>query len=289
MSAPRGTLAPIGLLLVAMVSVQAGAGVAKGLFPMVGAPGVTALRLAFATVIMFAVFRPWRSPPSRAAWPALIAYGAALGAMNLLFYLAIARLPLGVAVALEFTGPLAVALLGSRRPTDLVWAGLAAGGVFLLSPLARSIAPIDPLGSLFALAAGGCWALYILFGQKAGDAQGPSAAAWGMAVATAVALPIGVAMTGAAILQPAALPLAFLVALLSSAIPYSIEMVALGRLSTRLFGVLMSVEPALAALWGFILLHERLEPLQLLGIAAVALASAGAALGAAPKAATLPP
>jgi len=288
-SAPRGTLAPIGLLLVAMVSVQAGAGVAKGLFPMVGAPGVTALRLAFATVIMFAVFRPWRSPPSRAAWPALIAYGAALGAMNLLFYLAIARLPLGVAVALEFTGPLAVALLGSRRPTDLVWAGLAAGGVFLLSPLARSIAPIDPLGSLFALAAGGCWALYILFGQKAGDAQGPSAAAWGMAVATAVALPIGVAMTGAAILQPAALPLAFLVALLSSAIPYSIEMVALGRLSTRLFGVLMSVEPALAALWGFILLHERLEPLQLLGIAAVALASAGAALGAAPKAATLPP
>jgi inner membrane transporter RhtA len=271
-----------------MVSVQAGAGAAKGLFPMIGAPGATALRLAFATLILFAAFRPRRSPPTRAAWPALIAYGAALGVMNLLFYLAIARLPLGIAVALEFTGPLAVALLGSRRPRDLVWAGLAAAGVFLLSPLARSIVPIDPLGALFALGAGGCWALYIVFGQRAGDAHGPSAAAWGMAVAAAVAFPIGVALTGPAILQPAALPLAFLVAVLSSAIPYSVEMVALGRLSTRLFGVLMSVEPALAALWGFVLLHERLEPLQLLGIAAVGLASAGAALGARPKAASLP-
>jgi inner membrane transporter RhtA len=266
--------------LIAMTSIQAGAATAKGLFPRVGAPGVTALRLAFATLLLFAWFRPWRSPPSRAAWPSLLLYGATLGCMNLLFYLAIDRIPLGIGVALEFTGPLALALLGSRRPRDLVWGLLAGLGVFLLSPLARSIVPIDPIGALLALAAGGCWALYIVFGKQAGAAHGPAATAWGMLVATLVAFPIGFALAGSRIFQPEVLPAAALVALLSSALPYTLEMVALGRIPARLFGVLMSVEPAVAALWGWLLLKEALEPLQLAGIAAVALASAGAAAGA---------
>jgi inner membrane transporter RhtA len=260
-----------------MVSSQAGAAVAKGLFARLGAPGMAALRLVFAALVLFAVFRPWRNPPARAAWPALARYGVALGVMNMLFYLAIARVPLGVAVALEFTGPLAVALIGSRRGRDLVWAVLAGAGVFLLSPLAHSAVPIDPVGALLALGAGACWALYIVFGQKAAAAHGPAATAWGLGIAALFVFPAGLYLAGPVVLQPGLWPMAAMVAVLSSALPYTLEMIALGRLSTRLFGVLMSVEPALAALWGYLLLRERLEPLQLLGVAAVALASAGAA------------
>jgi inner membrane transporter RhtA len=285
-AAPR--LGPVGLILLAMTSIQAGAAVAKGVFPLIGAPGFSALRLVFATLMLFAVFRPWRAPPTRAAWPPLLFYGAALGLMNLCFYLAIERVPLGIGVALEFTGPLALALFSSRRPLDILWGLLAGSGVFLLSPFAKvlslgPLSPIDPLGALLALTAGGFWALYIVFGKRAGAAHGPAAAAWGMLIASLIVLPLGIAAAGGALVDPAVLPKAALVALLSSALPYSLEMVALSQLSTRLFGVLMSVEPALGALFGWLMLRETLEPAQLAGVAAVALASAAAALAARPS------
>ncbi len=289
-TAAKGALGPIGLILAAMTSIQAGAAVAKGVFPLVGAPGFSALRLVFATLMLFAVFRPWRSLPARTSWAPLALYGATLGCMNLCFYLAIERVPLGIGVALEFTGPLVLALASSRRPLDILWGVMAGAGVFLLSPFAGPLHPIDPLGALLAIGAGGFWALYIVSGKRAGAAHGPSATAWGMLVATLICLPVGAIAAGPALLHPAVLPKAALVALLSSALPYSLEMIALSKLSTRLFGVLMCIEPALAALFGWLLLREQLEPAQLAGVAAVGLASAGAALGSRrPEPAPQPP
>ena len=226
--------------------------------------------------IMLAVWRPWRRRPSRAGLPALLGYGLSLGAMNLTFYLCLRTIPLGVAVALEFAGPLAVTVLQSRRWSDLVWVGLAVAGLVLLLPLGRLSHPLDPAGMALALAAGGFWGLYIVFGQKAGAAYGGSAVAMGGLIAALLVAPFGIAHAGRALLSPAIWPTALLVALMSSVIPYSCEMVGLTRLPTRVFGILMSLEPAVAALSGLVFLHERLSPLQILAILAVISASLGA-------------
>lgn len=268
---------PIALLLIAMLSIQAGASMAKGLFPAVGATGATALRLALATVMLVAVFRPWRARVTREQWPLLVFYGASLGLMNLLFYKSLQTVPLGIAVALEFTGPLAVALFGSRHLRDVVWVVLAVAGLVLLVP-EQGAEALDPVGAFYALGAGACWAMYIVFGQRAGNAHGPQTVAIGSCIAAAVAVPFGVAHAGAALLAPALLPIALSVALLSTAIPYSLEMVALTKMPTRTFGMLMSLEPAIAALCGLLFLHERLSLLQWLAIAAIIVASAGAAM-----------
>jgi inner membrane transporter RhtA len=208
----------------------------------------------------------------------LAGYGISLGVMNTVFYIALQTVPLGLAVALEFTGPLALALFGSRRLLDVVWAALAAGGLLLLVPWPGSDTALDPFGMACALGAGVCWALYIVFGQKAGAEHGPPMVALGSTIAALVAVPWGVAHAGSALLHPAILPAAFGVAVLSMALPYSLEMMALTRLPTRTFGMLMSLEPALAALCGLVLLHEQLSGLQWLAIAAVIVASAGATL-----------
>jgi len=272
---------PIALLLVAMLSIQAGASMAKSLFPAVGATGATALRLALATLILVAVFRPWRTRVSRAQWPLLLLYGASLGLMNLLFYKALETVPLGIAVALEFTGPLAVALFGSRHLRDVVWVALAVMGLLLLVP-EQGARNVDLVGAAYALGAGACWAMYIVFGQRAGNAHGPQTVAIGSCIAAAVAVPFGVAHAGTALLAPALLPVALAVALLSTAIPYSLEMVALTKMPTRTFGMLMSLEPAIAAVCGLLFLHERLSLLQWLAIAAIIIASAGAAMTSRP-------
>lgn len=268
---------PIALLLVAMVSIQSGAAMAKYLFPAVGAAGATALRLALATLMLVAVFRPWRMRVERHQWPALLAYGVSLGLMNLMFYKALETVPLGIAIALEFTGPLAVALFGSRHLRDVVWVALAVLGLVLLVPKQGTQA-LDPVGVAYALGAGACWALYIVFGQKAGSDHGPQTVALGSCIAAAVAVPFGVVHAGTALLSPALLPIAFGVALLSTALPYSLEMVALTKLPTRTFGMLMSLEPAIGALCGLLFLHERLSVLQWLAIAAIIVASGGAAM-----------
>jgi inner membrane transporter RhtA len=271
----HGTAAAIAALLLAMVSFQAGASIAKQLIPHVGAPGTTALRLGISALLLAIVQRPWRTIPSSRALRAIVPYGLALGTMNFVFYQALSRIPLGIAVGLEFTGPLAVAFLASRRRLDFVWLAFAVTGVLFLLPLAPSNGAIDPVGIAFALAAGVCWALYIVFGQRAGRAHGAAASTWGMLIAAIVITPIGAVDGGRALLSPAALTLGTAVAVLSSALPYTLEMIALRRLATPTFGTLMSLEPAIAAATGLIVLHERLTPVQWLAITAVMVASVG--------------
>jgi inner membrane transporter RhtA len=270
----------VGALLISMASYQCGAAVAKQLFPIVGAQGATAFRLGLGALIMLLLRRPWRTARSKAGWRALWGYGLSMGVMNLVFYMSLRTIPLGIAVALEFTGPLAIALFSSRRPQDFAWIALAVIGLLLLLPLRGKTQTLDPVGVLYALAAGVGWALYIVFGQKAGTAHGPDAVTLGIAIAALVAVPAGIAHAGTAIFSPALLPLGLGVAFLSSALPYSLEMIALTRLPARTFSVLLSLEPAVAALAGATFLGEQLSMLQVLAIAAIVMASAGAALGA---------
>jgi inner membrane transporter RhtA len=263
----------------AMVSFQLGATVAKQLIPTIGSPATTALRLGLSALIVVVLQRPWRSIPSRAAWPVILAYGVSLGAMNSVFYLALRSIPLGIAVAIEFVGPLAVAVSASRRRLDYVWVALAATGLSLLLPITRSGTALDRAGVMYALAAGVGWALYIVFGQKAGQAHGASASTWGLMIAALITVPIGFADAGSRLLDRAVLPLGFGVAIFSGALPYTLEMIALRRLSARTFGTLMSFEPAIAALAGVVLLREQLTGTQWLAIGAIISASVGAVAG----------
>ncbi|MBB5686932.1 threonine/homoserine exporter RhtA [Sphingobium boeckii] len=279
---------PITLLVIAMISIQTGATIAKSLFPITGAPGATALRLLFAALILLIVFRPWRMMPQGRAWRSLILYGAALGGMNLLYYMALRTLPLGVAIALEFTGPLLVAILGSRRLLDFLWVILAIAGLLLLLPIGLGASDIDPVGAAYALGAGAFWAGYILFGKKAGGDHGANSVAWGTVFAALIIVPVGVVDAGAALFTPAAIPLALGVAVLSTAFPYSLEMVALTRMPARVFGTLMSIEPAIGAVSGLIILGERLATVQWAAIAAIVAASLGAALTIGEKTAPVP-
>lgn len=237
-------LFPIGLLLIAMASVQSGASLAKSMFPIVGAQGTTALRLIFASVIMLLLLRPWRAKLTAKSLRTVIVYGMALGGMNFLFYMSLRSVPLGIAVALEFTGPLAVAIYASRRAVDFLWIALAIVGLLLLIPMGETSNGIDLLGVAYALGAGVCWALYILFGQKAGNDNGVQTAALGVMIAALFVAPFGIIHAGAALLTPALIPVALGVAILSTALPYTLEMVALTRLPARTFSTLMSVDSA---------------------------------------------
>ncbi len=274
---PHSVVLPVAVLIVAMFCFQIGAALAKQLFPIVGALGTTALRLGLASLMLLAVWRPWRVRPNAREARTIVMYGLAMGWMNLFFYLSLNRIPLGIAVALEFTGPLAVAIATSRRAIDFAWIALAAAGLIVLLPWGRESKPLDPAGIAYALAAGVCWALYIVFGQKAGNAHGGQTAALGTLAAAIVIMPIGIAQSGTALLSPALLPTACAMALLSSALPYSLEMYALTRLPTRTFGVLMSANPALGALSGLIFLGETLSIVQWGAIASIMFASAGSA------------
>lgn len=272
------TLFPIGLLLIAMASIQSGASLAKSMFPVVGAQGTTTLRLIFASVIMLLLLRPWRAKLNASSLKTVIIYGLALGGMNFLFYMSLRTVPLGIAVALEFTGPLAVALYASRRAVDYLWIALAVAGLLLLIPMGESANAIDLVGASYALGAGVCWALYILYGQRAGAENGIQTAALGVMIAALFIAPIGIVHAGSALLTPALLPVALGVAILSTALPYSLEMVALTRMPARTFGTLMSIEPAFGALSGLLFLGEVLSLAQWLAIAAIITASVGATL-----------
>jgi len=283
----RSTVAPlvlaIGMLLISMVSYQCGASLAKHLFPQVGAQGATAYRLGLSALILLLWRRPWRRSSTgqdtgRRDWRALWGYGLSMGAMNLVFYMSLRTIPLGIAVALEFTGPLALALFGSRRLLDFVWIALVVAGLALLLPLRGQMHALDPVGVMYALAAGVGWALYIVLGKKAGAAHGADAVTLGTSVGALLAIPFGIAHAGSALLSPALLPYALGVAVLSSALPYSLEMVALTRLPARTFSTLLSLEPAIAALAGVALLGERLSLLQWLAIVTIIVAAAGTAL-----------
>ena len=274
---------PVVVILIAMLSIQSGASLAKSLFPLVGAPGVTALRIALGTAILVVVFKPWRLRFKKEQRLPLLFYGLSLGAMNYMFYLSIQTIPLGIAVALEFAGPLAVALFSSRRPVDFIWVILAVLGLWFLLPLGQSVSEIDLTGAALALGAGACWAIYILTGQRAGEEHGPATVAIGSLIAAIIFVPVGMAQATESIWQWSVMPIGLAVAILSTALPYSLEMIALTRLPTRIFGTLMSMEPALAALSGMVFLGETLTFTQTLALCSIIAASMGSTLTMRPE------
>jgi len=269
-------------LMGSLLSLAFGTSFAKSLFPALGTEGTTAYRIVFATLILMAVFRPWRRKWVWADALPLGLYGVTLGVMNLLFYSAIKTIPFGVAIAIEFTGPLAVAVWTSKKASDWLWVALAIAGLALLLPLPGGDAAtaLDPMGMFFAFTAGICWALYIVFGQRVAMRYGSMATPMGMLAAAIVVAPIGVFHAGTAMLDPQWLAAGLAVALLSSAIPYALEMFSLNHLPKNTFSILLSLEPAVGALAGWLVLSERLSPSQGLAIALVMVASMGTAWSA---------
>lgn len=266
----------VGLVLAAAGSLQVGAAFAITLFDDLGPGGAAFLRLAFAAVVLWAIWRP-RIPSHPADLRLAAAFGVALGLMNWSIYESIARIPLGVAVTIEFAGPLLVAVIGSRRPLDAAWVALAAAGILLLADPGGG--SIDGLGVLFALAAAACWMAYIYLSKRTGETfPGGSGLALAMAVGALVVLPAGIVQGEGALADPGLLGAALVVALASSVLPYSLELEALRRLPAAVFGVLMSLEPAVAALAGFVVLEQALGAPELIAIAMVVVASAGATL-----------
>ena len=272
---PSGGL-PLAALAASLVSQNLGAAIAKSLFPVVGVEGMTALRIGLSASLLLAFWRPWRNRLARRDVANLVLYGAMLGGMNLCIYHAFGRIPIGIATAIETTGPLVVVLAASRRALDVAWVLLAAAGLAMLLPLATD-RPLDPLGLLFAFGAAASWALYIVFGKRVSGLARGQAVSLGMLVAALFAVPIGIAHAGAAMLVPSTLLAGLGVALLSSAVPYSLEMAALRRMPRHVFGILVSATPAVGAACGVIVLGERLGALQWLAIACIIGASAGGA------------
>jgi inner membrane transporter RhtA len=277
---PSVRVSPIWLVLIGIASVQFGAGLAKNLFDEVEPVTIVWLRLVTSALILAVACRPVLRGRSGTDWLVVLAFGATLALMNWAIYQSFARIPLGIAVTIEFLGPLGVALIGSRRWLDAFWAVLAAGGVVLLT---EGGGDLNVVGLLFALAAGTCWGLYILLGAALGrhTTEG-NGLALGMAVAALVAVPFGVADSGTALIQPWVLIAGLGVALLSSVIPYSLDLEALRKIPPRVFGILMSLEPAMAALIGLIVLQELLLWSQWIAVLCVVVASAGATRGARP-------
>ncbi len=270
-----GALGPVGLLLAGGLSVQFGAALAVNLMPRAGALGVVTLRLFVAAVVLLVVCRPRLRGHSRADWGTVVVFGVAMAGMNGLFYQAVDRIPLGPAVTLEVLGPLALSVFASRRPVNLVWAALALGGVFLLG--GGGFDDLDPAGAAFALAAGWMWAAYIVFSARTGrrfpQADGLALA---MAVGALLFLPLGIAESGTKLLDPVTFGLGAGVALLSSVLPYTLELLALRRLPAPTFAILMSLEPAIAAAAGFLVLDQALSATQSAAVALVIAASMGA-------------
>jgi inner membrane transporter RhtA len=264
-------------VLLAIISVQSGAAIAKGLFPAIGAAGTASLRIGISALILLAVYRPNFKKITTDQWKLVIPYGFSLGAMNLIFYLAIERIPIGLAVTLEFIGPLLVAVLGSKRWIDFFWVLLAAAGIVLIAPWTNN--GIDLLGMFYAILAGAFWAAYIVLGGKISKImKGGDAVAIGMLFGSILIVPFGILGNGLSHLTPEFLGLGIALALLSSAIPFTLEMKALGQLPARTFSILMSLEPAAASICAFLFLQEYLSPNEILAVVFVVIASAGSTI-----------
>jgi inner membrane transporter RhtA len=270
-------VSPTLLVLLSVFSTQIGSAFAKRLFEQLNPYGIVYLRVGFAALVLMILWRPrWREV-DRAAYPILVLFGLALALMNLSFYLAIARIPIGIAVALEFLGPLGVAVAHSRRWLDGLWVLLAAGGILLLAPIGNGL-NLDPIGVGLALIAGGLWAAYILLSARVGKAlPGGAGLALAMTIGAIALTPIGLLAGGTGLWSPSLLLFGFGVALLSSALPYSLELEALRWMPVQVFGVLLSLEPVAAAGMGFVILRETLTLRALLAILLVTIAAAGAA------------
>lgn len=274
----RFAAVPAPLLeLAAILSIHLGAALATRLFASLGEQGTAFVRLAFGAAVLLAAARPrWRAFGVD-VWPRLVLFGALLAGLNLFFYEALARLPLGVVATVEFSGPLTVAVAASRRAVDFLWVGLAAVGIALLAPIGGL--RLDPIGLLFAAAAAACLGLYILVGGSLGRRlPGLQGLAVGMAVGALLLLPVGVARAGGGLLQPGLLALGLAVAMVSTIVPFSLEYAAMRRMRARAFGVLLSSEPAIATLVGVVLLGNALGLRQLAALAAITVASAGSTL-----------
>lgn len=269
---------PVFLIFVSMISVQGSASMAKYLFPVLGPEGMTAWRLVFSSILLVAIFKPWHKPITKLALKYIFLYGISMGCMNLCFYNAIAKIPIGIAVAIELTGPIMVAMCSSRRLADFIWLGIAVTGLAMLLPIRQASNNIDPIGILLALGAGSCWACYILFGRKAGAIHGSSSVAIGSVIASMLLFPIGVWQCGSVMFSVDLLPLVFVVSLLASAIPYGLDMIALPRLPAQTFSTLMSLSPVFAAFSGLIVLHEQLSHYQWLAIIFIIASSIGTVL-----------
>ncbi|OXG00416.1 inner membrane transporter RhtA [Flavobacterium araucananum] len=270
---------PIYAVLLAIISVQCGAAIAKSLFPAIGAAGTASIRIGVSAIILLIAYRPNLKAITPEQWKIVIPYGLSLGAMNLIFYLAIERIPIGLAVTLEFIGPLLVAIIGSRRLIDYCWVLLAAAGIVLIAPWTND--RVDMLGVVFALLAGALWAAYIVLGGKISQIMnGGQAVSTGMLFAAILILPFGFFENGLANLTPKLFGMGIALALLSSAIPFTLEMKALGQLPPRTFSILMSLEPAAASICAFIFLQEHLSFYEILAVVCVVIASAGSTLTA---------
>ena len=270
-------LPPIPAVLFAIISVQTGAAIAKTLFPVLGGAATASLRIGLSAIILWAVYRPNLFKITRNQWRIVIPYGVSLGTMNLIFYLALERIPIGLAVTLEFIGPLVVAVLGSKRLLDYLWVLLAAAGILLIAPWSND--KIDLIGVVFALLAGALWATYIILGGKISKImKSGEAVATGMLFGTLVILPFGIIGNGFQSLTPTFFSLGLALALLSSAIPFTLEMKALGQLPARTFSILMSLEPAVASICGLLFLHEYLAFNEVLAVLFVIIASVGSTI-----------
>jgi inner membrane transporter RhtA len=276
---------PLLAVLGSVTSLGVGTSLAKQLFPLVGAQGTSALRVGFAALILVCVWRPWRWTLNRQQAWALLRFGVVLGGMNLMFYMALRSIPFGLAVAIEFSGPLAVAIYHSRRPVDFVWLALAVAGLALILPIGIGIGAggasalaLSPQGIACAVGAAVCWALYILLGQRMSHVPSGQAVSLGLACAALVVVPFGVAEAGTKLLAPSVLLFGLMVAAISSALPYTLEMLALRRLPPATFGIALATEPAVAALMGMLLLGEHLAPVQWLAIACIMGAAMGSAM-----------
>lgn len=267
--------AAVGLVLTGIASVQFGSALATTLFDEIGPAGTVLLRTAFAALVLTAFWRPALRGRGETTWRAVALFGVCLVGMNLCFFEALDRIPLGIAVTLEFVGPLTVAMLGSRNRLDLLWALLAAAGIVLLAPGIGD--GLDAVGVALALVAGGFWGIYILIAARVGrGSAGHGGLSAAMIYATVLLVPVGVADAGAGLLHPATLAAGLGVALLSSVLPYTVELEALRRLPERVFGVMLSLEPAVAALVGLAVLGQELVGREVIAIALVVAASAGA-------------
>lgn len=273
------SIPPVYAVLLAIISVQCGAAIAKTLFPAIGAAGTASLRIGVSAVILLLAYRPNLRQITKEQWKIVIPYGLSLGAMNLIFYFAIERIPIGLAVTLEFVGPLLLAIAGSKRLVDYCWVVLAALGIVLIAPWTND--RLDIMGIICALLAGAFWAAYIVFGGKISKIMSDGhAVSIGMLFAAILVLPVGLFENGLANLTPKLFGMGVALALLSSAIPFTLEMKALGQLPPRTFSILMSLEPAAASICGFIFLQENLTFYEILAVVCVIIASAGSTLTA---------
>lgn len=283
-TSPRWAQAlPLLAMFGSVVALGVGTSFAKQLFPVVGSLGTTALRVGFSALLLLLIWRPWRKPLSRAEVMSLIRYGVALGCMNLMFYQSLKTIPFGVAVAIEFSGPLTLAVFTSRQRIDFLWIALAIAGLALLLPFGNisidgnDVSALNPEGVFCALVAAVFWAAYILFGKKVGHLHAGHSVSLGLSVAAITVVPFGIWHAGSALWQPQILLAGLVVGAISSAIPISLEMVALKRLTPGAFGVMTSMEPAVAALLGLMVLNEQLTAPQWLAIGLVMCAAAGSA------------